>query len=254
MTTCTETYRPSAMWGRPGDSIPCHREVDATGRHTGKHQAFEHIPPHPGDPDALFRPAREPRPAWRRLWSWSEGGAQGTSNYDKPGANCSACGPNARRPTHQPTDHGYSECDTCGALHDHYRGQTCETCVYWLHRVAAYAGEVPADPRKPGALFVRVHPDSPSMSPTRFYAWSPGHGGAFGGLHVTVKLDDGRTLGPADCLWDNGEIPWWLLDRFPANARVSAGDKVPRAGYTDASGRPLDYTAHPPVQTDARPS
>lgn len=263
MTTCTAVYHQQrlSLTGPPPPPIPCFRDVDEQGRHRGDHQGWERMPAGERETrsivDGAWVTGTEAWDAWDRLWSWSSGGASGSARF----RSCQGCNGHPRAPqTHTPEDHALITCPACGALHDP-RGNSrwdihpdvpadwCFGCALWETRAITYAlNTATPDRRIPGRWSrpVRVHPGG-RMDPGRIYGWSHGHGGAFGGLHVTVTWDDGQTAGPADYLWDGGSIPWWLTDRFPPNATVEVGEKVARAGYTTRTGQPLTYTGHPSV-------
>lgn len=270
MTTCTDNYVPQAFRA-PGDPaptpIPCVRDVDEEGRHRGDHQGWEPMPAGSRETRTIVNGAwvtgTEEWGPWHRLWTWSAGGSSGSARKG-PGYTCMGCRPDAHRRTHEPEDHGWQTCPSCGVTHDPHGysrfglpddlAGVCFSCALWEDRARTYALDAPLQDTRRGmrgrwSRPVRPHGDTLAGSaPPRLYGWSHGHGGAFGGMHHTVTWDTGETDGPADFLWDSGAIPWWMLDRFPPNATVQRGGVVPRAGYTtgfNGRGTPLVYRGHP---------
>lgn len=247
MATCTATTRLTlSPFDRDEPDVLCTRETDADGRHIGSHQGLNHHPARPANPAAMFPSAREARGPWDSLVTWDEGGAQSQRYHpDEPNTNCSCAHERvAARVGHRPEDHHWTTCNHCGAIMDSTTPTPtlCHTCSYWSVRVRDYAKV-----GTKGERFVRPHHDSIAGQPW-LYVWSPSHGGAFGGRQFKVTWDDGTTVGPADFLWTNGRIPWWLQDQFPPNATVGAAEKIARPGHTtgfDGAGTPLTYTAHP---------
>lgn len=253
MTTCTATTRMTLSPYQPEHpSVACFRDVDADGRHRGEHQGIDHIPANPGDPSAPFPPAREPRPAFDRLVTWSNGAQSQTYDPAVPNTNCMCVRAAARGDQHQlrilrhtPADHRWATCSGCGVIFDAKRPDpvSCSTCSYWQERIRLYGSTGPK-----GERFVRAHDDRLSAGEGAWlYVWSPGHGGAFGGRQFTVTWDDGTSVGPADYLWSNGRIPWWFVDHFPPNGTIVAAGQEIRPGHTSRLGTPLTYTAHPEV-------
>jgi hypothetical protein len=239
MTTCTETIHPPLA--KRGDApVACMREVDDTGRHKGQHQGIDHFLGLPARPENWWN--KDPIPAYDRLVTWSEGGSTSCKyDPDVPNANC-MCKHRDNHTGHQPEDHRWDTCAGCGIIFDTTGATRCHSCRYWQNRVDNYGKVMPK-----GERFVRPHDDSLArFDGAWLYAWSPGHGGGFGGRKFTVTFDDGTVVGPADFLWSNGRIPWWLVDEFPPNARISdSREHELRPGYTDRFGKTLPYTAHP---------
>lgn len=261
MTTCTATYRDTFF--RDTDPVSCFREVDDTGRHRGDHQAVMHVLATPPDPDFPF--LGEGRPAYDRLVTWDRGGSSSQAyDPDVPNTNCMCVNAVRRGDDHRlralghlPGDHRWATCSDCGVITDATRPEParCFSCGFWAERVEAYANPDPAPVHnrrghgKQWSRFVRPHLDAPVVDDQDvwLYGWSQGSEGAFGGRQAVVTWDDGVTVGPASSLWSSGRIPWWLLDKFPPNGTIEWRDTIPAAGHTDAFGRPLTYTGHPPV-------
>lgn len=250
MTTCTDTTRPlRAPFGQPAEPLRCTRPAG----HLGQHQAIEHVPERLGDPTAAYDFQRKDYPAFDSLTTWGQGGGSSTT-YGSPedlAANCTTCqraakGLSRYGTPHDPSEHAWVECVHCGITyhnlghsrlnqHPETRDGWCFHCAEWMSRALRYA--------EPDTSLVRVRPGE-RLQPDRLYSWSKVTG-AFGGWHVSVTWDDGRTAGPRDSLWDAGAIPAEWLDYFPPNATVTPGEKIARAGHTDRFGKPLTYTGHP---------
>jgi len=258
MTICTATTRMTiSPYDRDSPDITCTREVNTDGRHIGEHQGIHHRPEVPGDPDSPYPTQQRPIPAYDSLVTWEVGGAQ-SQRYDPEVANtnCVCVGATTRgedvvvaRLGHRPEDHRWATCVDCGIIHDTTKpaDSRCSSCTFWSTAYHEYHAGPVTTGRHRGARRLRFHDDTLSPGAPRLYAWSPGSMGAFGGRRFIVHCDDGTTLGPADSLWDNGQIPWWMIDAFPPNARVTPHDQVTRPGHTNRFGQPLDYTAHPEV-------
>jgi hypothetical protein len=224
---CSNTYDAN-RWStnREASLVRCFREVDALGRHKGSHQGWQDMPA--GEYTTLGKVTRWG--AWQQLWTWSEGGASGSSR--DPG--CQQCLHDQWRPgsdRHEVADHALIECPQCGALHDpfgHFRDNqmqqaptgSCFQCALWWVRAGWFAGRLrsPSDRRRG----IRPHDHSEVFGGTgRLYSWCPGGHGAFAGRRYSVRWDDGTEVGPDDVLWDGGAIPWWWLDAFPPNGVIT---------------------------------
>jgi hypothetical protein len=236
MSICTVVTTPALS----KQVVTCMREVDENGRHRGQHQGIEHVP---YQVHTLLGQEKVCE-AYDRLVTWSASGSSSQKyDPDQPNTNCTCGRGTYNRTGHQPEDHRWANCAGCGIIFDSKGEPSCFNCGYWQERVDNY-GKVMAK----GQRFVRAHDDDLSHEPW-LYVWSPGHGGAFGGRKFTVTFDDGTVVGPADFLWSNGRIPWWLVDRFPPNARIEdQREHELRPGHTTGfrgAGQPLRYTAHP---------
>lgn len=197
---CPATTRPLLSRAEQPD-VRCFRAVTEDGRHVGDHQGIERVPAQGYD----------------RLLTWSEGGSSSVKYAPgEPYTNCMCSNPQARV-DHRPEDHRWATCAECGIIHDTTRegGSLCAGCGIWLRRAAEY--DVIA---KNGARYIRPHDDPVFGTGTHLYRWAPGSHDGFGGRRYSVRWDDGQTAGPADSLWSGGRIPWWLLDRFPANGTI----------------------------------
>lgn len=242
MSTCTQSTRgPLARKGEP--PVQCVREVDDQGRHVGQHQGFEEVPPI--SPDSIptwSKPSDLALSGYTRIVTWDLGGSRSSAYVlDDPANNCS-CKSGKSWVKHQPDDHIWRTCEGCRIIFNSTGVATCHSCGYWEHRVRDFEKV-----GRKGERFVRPHGDSMAHEPW-LYVWSPGRGGAFGGAQYRVTFDDGTVVGPADYLWSNGRIPWWLVDQFPPNATVEYVDKIRRPGHTtgsNGSGSPMTYTGHP---------
>lgn len=198
---CTATTRP--FLSRPEQpDVVCFRTVTGDGRHVGDHQGIEHVATSGFD----------------RLLTWGDdGGASGvTYAPDKPSTNCSCSNPSARV-NHRPQDHRWATCVGCGVIHDTTSegASLCGGCGIWLRRAAEYALVATN-----GARYIRPREDPVFGTGTHLYRWAPGSRDGFGGRRYIVRWDDGQSAGPADALWSGGRIPWWMLDRFPANGTI----------------------------------
>lgn len=251
--SCTASHRPlrASLTGESAEPLVCER----TEQHRGQHQAVEHVPAIAPDPSSEWSWLREGRRAYDALTTWSEGGASSFTlgTPAELAAACTTCkrvgaGLSAYGDAHDPADHAIIACVHCGARfhnlghsrrdqHPDTRDGWCFHCAEWISRAIRYAD--------PDTGLVRPHDHSPALGGTgRLYGWGRATG-AFGGWHVTVTWDDGRTAGPRDSLWDAGAIPVEWLDYFPPNAVVESGETIARAGHTNRAGRPLTYTGHP---------
>lgn len=239
MTTCTETYRSVVKYGPPSvvNIIHCERtDVDDQGRHKGRHHGWEQMPAgeratRVPDPD---RPGRtvagtEQYDAWRRLWVWDRGGAQGSNARADDPMPCAMCGtlfyPSSRLPTEAVL---YAGSPDAYSVADQDPTMACFHCRLWAERIESYPlGWEPTSPPSRGRMYgsqrrarlTRLRNADGSPSP-RLNCWSEGSSGAFGNRIFTVRWDDGDQRGPASSLWDSGEIPWWLDHHFPPNAAL----------------------------------
>lgn len=216
MTSCEATYTPS---GRNASVVTCFR---TDGPHlndaVGQHQGYQDIPAC----EATVFDKTVVRPAWRRLWTWDEGGAHGMSGT----LSCSNCIESKSRlskKTHPQVDHRLVPCTECGVLYD--TGEEpgkCFGCTLWTERAAEYGTLYPPRRRgeRGGGFHIRVE------SSDRLYGWGPGSTGGFGGRKYegVVTLADGteHSYGPADSLWSSGIIPVQFRHLFPPNGTIVA--------------------------------
>lgn len=235
MNPCIATYVDSYRYSdfaKAMPPMPCTKTVDEQGRHIGQHQTFLPNAPLPAGNDIFG--AGDAKPASVRLVHWSSTGAS-LQTYDPnvPNTNC-MCQTNDRM-GHQPEDHRWTTCSTCGNITDTTKtGEvSCSSCGIWLRRVADVKG---------GAWrYLRTAGDD------YLYSFSASNPGGFGGRRYTITMLDGTVVCRDKAgLWSAGRMPWWLEDEFPPNCTIESGsgtDKVP--GYTDRSGNPLAYTGGP---------
>ena len=185
---CESTYTPMSL--NPV-TMQCERtDLDELGRHMGNHHAYV-----------------QELGGFTRLWTWSEGGAMGTTKEAEP---CILC--------HTPhNSEKYAdvtpETDT----------RVCFMCREWARRVEQYNSDYNKTITKGGrkdSVLLRPHKDNAYARHDSLYCWSFTVTGGFGDLPHMVEMDDGRKFGWASKLWYSGVIPWWLDDQFPPNAKV----------------------------------
>lgn len=95
-------------------------------------------------------------------------------------------------------------CVTCGTrnVRPGHESPQCGQCENWLKLLDGYiAGRLIANG---GEL----------------YRWEQGNSGAFGNRKVIVRMNDGRTFGPASMLWHMGHIPHEYAEVFTDNAEL----------------------------------
>lgn len=238
MNMCESTH-PTTQYAdgqRTIVHVACLAEVDEDGRHRSRHWGWEDMPGIPaGSQELLGRPLPEHDiPPWTRLWTWSDGGAAGNARHRHAPSYCTGCNVPFFPGHHVRGADGGDQC-TCAEE----TAERCWTCGEWAKRVARYAD----------GKILRPHPGG-SMDDNSMYSFSPSNPGGFGGMKVTVVMDDGTVIANNQAgLWSGGTVPWWLRDQMPPNCRITTGGEhqlVP--GYTDRAGRPLEFMGHPEVR------
>lgn len=231
MSRCTATYRATLTYSPPTHAVIQCERTDALiidGRHRGQHHGFQAMPGGErrvsiSDPDkpGWSKWGTETYPAWTRMWTWDQGGAQGSSAH--PGQvpiPCPACGTPRYAEAAVPAEAVlYTGAPDAYAVAGDTDAEVCYHCRLWAERVENYTAGWQARSRKDRRLtrLIRTRDENGTPSP-RLSAWAEGVTGAFGDRRVTVRWDDGDQRGPASSMWDCGAIPWWLDEHFPPNA------------------------------------
>jgi hypothetical protein len=230
MPTCTATKRETVRYGYPPEfvTIPCERaDLDDQGRHRGQHHGWQDMPagersirvPDPAKPGWTIE-GTEKYDAWRRLWTWNEGGAAGTNRRETNPTACPSCGTLSYPESSVPSEAVlYTGSPDAYAVAGQPNPVECYHCRLWAERITAFtAGWQRRGPRDHRLTrLIRLRNDDGTASP-RLNSWADGVTGAFGDRKVTVRWDDGDQRGPQSSMWDGGAIPWWLDDQFPTNA------------------------------------